>query len=387
MKCAPVAQVLLCSDRASRKCSLGASTRLINAAFILPLWGKMEAVQKDCWYFVVLIFLPFLKVAVQQRVPATVRLEEGMVLHCLCPWDGSLSMVSWTKTSEKNPVAVFHPDFGVSFSLRFKGRVEFLKSGPMDGSISIRNVTHQDIGHYECSVQTFPRGPWTRHIQVEDLDEPPEEDPTEPAPTQEAVSNEELLVEQNSNLTIRCNYQQNGTVNQVILERMLHGQSWTIVGVCKKVEQGLVAEDYSDRGRVSCEDSLDMSLHLTDVTQEDNGFYRCTFNTDVGQQNITMQLTIVASGWFSLSLYMMYIYIGVGAAGLCLFIAIIIVVMRHRKRNKRTEYRVKLHPSQRQGLTMVSNHLTEEKSSHSAPYHHLRPFLTPTGSVSGMAAF
>lgn len=61
MKCAPVAQVLLCSDRASRKCSLGASTRLINAAFILPLWGKMEAVQKDCWYFVVLIFLPFLK--------------------------------------------------------------------------------------------------------------------------------------------------------------------------------------------------------------------------------------------------------------------------------------------------------------------------------------
>lgn len=108
-------------------------------------------------------------VAVQQRITATVRLEEGMVLHCLCPWDGNLSMVSWTKRSEKQPVAVFHPDFGVVLSRRFDGRVEFLKSGPMDGSISIRNVTHQDIGHYECSVQTFPRGPWTRHIQVEDL--------------------------------------------------------------------------------------------------------------------------------------------------------------------------------------------------------------------------
>lgn len=127
-------------------------------------------------------------------------------------------------------------------------------------------------------------------------DEPPEEDPTEPTPTQEAVSNEKLLVEQNSNLTIRCNYQHNGTVNQVILERVLHGQSWTIVGVCKKVEEGLVAEDYSDRGRVSCEDSLDMSLHLTDVTQEDNGFYRCTFNTDAGPQTTTVQLTTVASG-------------------------------------------------------------------------------------------
>lgn len=66
-------------------------------------------------------------------------------------------------------MAVFHPDFGVVLSHRFDGRVEFLKNGPMDGSISIKNVTHQDIGLYECSVQTFPRGPWTRHIQVEDL--------------------------------------------------------------------------------------------------------------------------------------------------------------------------------------------------------------------------
>lgn len=34
---------------------------LINAAFILPRWGKMEAGQKDHWYLVVLIFLLFLK--------------------------------------------------------------------------------------------------------------------------------------------------------------------------------------------------------------------------------------------------------------------------------------------------------------------------------------
>lgn len=34
---------------------------LINAAFILPRWGKMEAGQKDRWYFVVLLFLLFLE--------------------------------------------------------------------------------------------------------------------------------------------------------------------------------------------------------------------------------------------------------------------------------------------------------------------------------------
>ncbi len=40
-----------------------------------------------------------------------------------------------------------------------------------------------------------------------------------------------------------------------------------------------------------------------------------------------------------------------------------------------------------QSLTMVSNHLTEKKSSHSALYHHLRLLLSPKGSPSRMAAF
>uniref|UniRef100_A0A3Q0QQ43 CD226 molecule n=1 Tax=Amphilophus citrinellus TaxID=61819 RepID=A0A3Q0QQ43_AMPCI len=238
-------------------------------------------------------------VAVQQRVIATVRLEEGMVLDCLCPWDGNLSMVSWTKLSEKNPVAVFHPEFGVALSHRFQGRVDFLRTTPMDGSISIRNVTHQDIGLYYCSVQTFPQGPWTKHIQLSSI-----------------ILTSPVIAEQNSNLTIECNHQHNGTVNQVVLEKMLHGQPWRIIGVCKKTEGGLVGEDYSDRGRISCADSLDMSLQLTQVTQEDDGFYRCTFNTDAGQQTTTVQLTTVAPGT--------------------------------SQRNKRKEYRVKLHPSQGQ---------------------------------------
>ncbi|XP_028288929.1 CD226 antigen isoform X3 [Parambassis ranga] len=309
----------------------------------------MEAVQKDYWYFMALIFLCLLKVTVQVKEPVIVRLEEGMVLGCLCPWEGNLSMVSWTKVPDKYPVAVFHPEYGVAFSHHYRERVEFLRTTPMDGSISMRNVTHQDIGLYHCSVQTFPQGPWTQNVQVEDLDEPPEEDNlTEPPPTDQTAADAELVAEQSNNLTIKCNHQHNGTVHQVILERMLHGQPWGIIGVCKKVEGGLVSEDYSDRGTVSCEDSLDVSLHLSDVMQEDSGFYRCTFSTDAGQQTNTVQLTVAAPGGISLSLYMMYIYIGAGAAGLVLLITIIILAVRHRKNNIREEYRVKLHPSQRQ---------------------------------------
>ncbi|TDG97181.1 hypothetical protein EPR50_G00223810 [Perca flavescens] len=309
----------------------------------------MEAVQKDHWYFVVLIFLPFLKVAVQQMEAATVRLEEGMVLNCLCPWDGNLSMVSWTKVPDKDPVAIFHPEYGVVFSHRYRERIEFLRTTPMDGSISMRNVTHQDIGVYHCSVQTFPQGPWTRNIQVEDLDEPPEEDNSTGSPTQEVIKTDtELLAEPDNNLTISCNHEHNGTVYKVILEKMPHGQPWGIIGVCKKVEGGLLSEDYSDRGRVSCADSLDVSLHLMGVVQEDGGFYRCTFSTDAGVRTTTVLLTVPPPGGFSLSVYIMYIYIGAGAAGLILLIAIIILAVKHRKKNRREEYRVKLHPSQRQ---------------------------------------
>uniref|UniRef100_A0A3P8U3R1 CD226 molecule n=1 Tax=Amphiprion percula TaxID=161767 RepID=A0A3P8U3R1_AMPPE len=212
----------------------------------------------------------------------TVRLEEGMVLDCLCPWDGNLSMVSWTKVPDKDPVAVFHPEYGVAFSHQYRERIEFLRTTPMDGSISMRNVTHQDIGLYHCSVQTFPQGPWTRNIQVEDLEV--------------TVADTELVAEQNNNLTIRCNHQHSGTVYQVILEKMLHGEPWHIIGVCKKVEGGLVGEDYSDRGQVNCADNLDVSLHMTDVVQEDSGFYRCTFNTDAGVKTTSVQLTVTTPG-------------------------------------------------------------------------------------------
>ncbi|XP_035513532.1 CD226 antigen isoform X3 [Morone saxatilis] len=295
----------------------------------------MEAVQKDHWYFVVLIFLPFLKVAVQQKEVVTVRLEEGMVLECLCPWYGNLSMVSWTKIPDKDPVAVFHPEYGVAFSYHYRERIEFLRTTPMDGSISMRNVTHRDIGLYHCSVQTFPQGPWTRNIQVEDLDEPPGEDNGIEPPTPEVIeADTELLAERDTNLTITCNHEHNGTIYQVILEKMPHAEPWGIIGVCKKVEGGLVGEDYSDSGRVSCTDSLDVSLHLTGVVPEDGGFYRCTFSTDAGVKTTTVLLTVPPPGGFSLSMYMMYIYIGAGAAGLILLIAIIILAVRHSLRQR-----------------------------------------------------
>lgn len=128
-------------------------------------------------------------------------------------------------------------------------------------------------------------------------DEPPEEDNGTEPPTPEPITPDtEVVAEEDNNLTISCNHEHNGTVYQVILEKMPHGHPWGIIGVCKKVEGGLLAEDYSDRGRVSCTDSLDVSLHLTGVVQQDGGFYRCTFSTDAGVQTTTVLLTVPPPG-------------------------------------------------------------------------------------------
>lgn len=137
-------------------------------------------------------------------------------------------------------------------------------------------------------------------------DEPPEESQEEhevgvDSPTPEViVADVELVAVQNNNITITCNHTHNGTVYQSMLERMPYHQLWSIIGVCKQVEGDLVSEDYSDRGQVICEDSLDVQLHLTGVVQDDGGLYRCTFNTDLGMQTSTVLLTVVTQGTHTL---------------------------------------------------------------------------------------
>ncbi|KAM6977650.1 CD226 antigen [Aplochiton taeniatus] len=263
----------------------------------------MEAVQKDHWYFLVLLsLLPSLKVAVLQRdVSTTVRLEEGMVLKCLCPWDGNLSMVSWTKIPETSPVAVFHPDFGVAFSYHYRERIEFLRTTPMDGSISIRNITHRDEGVYRCSVQTFPQGSWSMDILVQDSAEP-DFLPTTEVPPEVMEADTELVAEKSDNLTLHCHHEHNGTVYQVSMEKLAHGRAGSgggraiILGTCRVVDGGLVAEEHTQRGRVNCSDTLDVSLQLVDVVEEDSGLYRCRFSTDAGVQTTTVLLTVPSPG-------------------------------------------------------------------------------------------
>lgn len=128
-------------------------------------------------------------------------------------------------------------------------------------------------------------------------DEPPEEDNSTEPPTPGVIkADKELVAEEDKNLTISCSYRHSGVVARVVLEKKPHGQPWGPVGACENEEGGLVDEDYSDRGTVSCTHSLDLSLHLTHVAQEDGGFYRCTFSTHEGVRTTTVLVTVPHSG-------------------------------------------------------------------------------------------
>ncbi|XP_051538477.1 CD226 antigen-like isoform X1 [Myxocyprinus asiaticus] len=301
----------------------------------------MVTVQKDYWYSLVLMMsLYFLKGSVQMKAPeSSVILQEGMVLHCLCPWNGHLTMVSWTKKSLSQPVAVYHPQYGSNFAPSYDGRVEFLKTTPMDGSISIMNVTEGDIGHYHCSLQTYPQGSWTKDILVEKK---------AITTTITIKPDTELMATENDNMTIRCDHIHNGEVYQVSIEKLgAEEGSSNIIATCQMLDSGVELSEFTSRGTLNCSEAMEVSLHLTNITEEDGGLYRCNFSTDSGVQTTTVLLTTLSFQEFRSLRYMLYVYIGGGVVGGALLMILLLTWVNRRKR-KREEYKIKLQPGKRQ---------------------------------------
>lgn len=107
----------------------------------------------------------------------------------------------------------------------------------------------------------------------------------------------ELVAEQHGNTTVVCNRERDNIVHEVTLERMPHGdRPESIIGVCRKSDGGPVAQNYSDRGRLTCTDTLNVNLHLTCVQQQDAGLYRCTWSSDGAPQTTTVLLRVQPTG-------------------------------------------------------------------------------------------
>ncbi|KAG7317693.1 hypothetical protein KOW79_018728 [Hemibagrus wyckioides] len=298
----------------------------------------MEAVQKENWYFMaLLISLAFIKVSeALQSQRSIVKLQDGMLLDCTCPWSGNLIMVSWTKDVHAAPLAIYHPDYGINFSAAYDGRVEFVRASEMDGSIRIRNVTKKDEGVYHCSVQTFPHGSWSKDTLVQKQDTTPV--------FHHSPNTEYLTVSESEDVTIRCS--QNDTMYNVSMEKMevTDGGS-SLLAVCKQGYDGVELSKFLHRGVVNCSDAMGMELRLNNVNEHDGGNYRCNFSTDGEVSSRIIQLMVVSNpkglGW--------YIYTAAGVAGALVLMSVALLFScRSRRKVRRLEYRPQLHTTKRE---------------------------------------
>ncbi|KAJ8289841.1 hypothetical protein GJAV_G00005940 [Gymnothorax javanicus] len=67
--------------------------------------------------------------------------------------------VEWRKEPSASAFAVFHPEFGKTYTASsLEGRVHFTSSHVNDASISISNVNETDEGVYTCAYTTYPGG-------------------------------------------------------------------------------------------------------------------------------------------------------------------------------------------------------------------------------------
>ncbi|XP_063062762.1 CD226 antigen isoform X2 [Engraulis encrasicolus] len=297
----------------------------------------MEAVQKDNWYSLALLtFLIFLKASLQDR-GETVTLADGMVLDCMCPWNGNLSMVSWTKVPDKTALAIFHPSYGTTFGDGYDERLMFLRKSTMDGSISFGNVTEQDAGLYRCSMQTFPLGTWTRDVRVIKESHSPYV---------------ELDFSEGENLTIVCPHH-----NYSVMHALIKKDENETVGRCTMQAGALVAEDLHEGIQMNCADPiLGVTFDLNNVAESDQGLYQCLLTTEDGVEITNYLLTVRHEVWsvweWAKEIHEQYwIYIYAGAAGVALLLIVLIVVLvivcRRRRRRRREALRVRTHPGKR----------------------------------------
>nr|XP_061797586.1 nectin-3-like protein [Nerophis lumbriciformis] len=111
-------------------------------------------------------------------VPETLDAVQGKKITLNC-WIGSvpdlkLIQSSWERQlpSGKEILAVYHSEYGTSIPTELANRVTFVSATTGDVSITLDNVTLDDIGVYTCKASTFPLGNSQASTQVNVLVEP-----------------------------------------------------------------------------------------------------------------------------------------------------------------------------------------------------------------------
>ncbi|CAL8374238.1 unnamed protein product [Gadus morhua 'NCC'] len=112
------------------------------------------------------------QVIVPEKVNAV--LGKNITLGCKIEVGSNLTQSSWERHLRSGPItiAVYNPEFGISISKEYAGRVSFLSASVHDATIILEGVGFADIGSYTCKVSTFPLGNTQASTTVNVLVEP-----------------------------------------------------------------------------------------------------------------------------------------------------------------------------------------------------------------------
>ncbi|XP_074841960.1 CD226 antigen [Carettochelys insculpta] len=250
-----------------------------------------------------------------------------MTLECICPKTANITQMSWVKNiiTGKEPIAVFHPMYGVHIEEKYKDRVRFIKVSSKDKSLNFLKTTEADVGFYSCSI-TFPDGIWEKVIQVIQSDsfKVPHVPPTN-----------HMITEPGENVTLRCPYIVRGLAQQLTWHRIKGDQMDTVV-LCNFSEGKIYGSDYQEHAKIDCPTQGSSTLVLHNVTAFDSGIYRCHYIVTNGGNNTLLMSLIVASGTLDHDWHDLLIAGGAAAALLLLVtILIISITLVYRRKKKR----------------------------------------------------
>ncbi|XP_029963478.1 nectin-3-like protein isoform X2 [Salarias fasciatus] len=114
------------------------------------------------------------QVVVPDKVNAV--LGKNITLSCRIEVGSNLSLTqsSWERRLPSGTItlAVFHPEFGTSYSQDYGKRIAFVSPSIRDATITLEKVGFADVGSYTCKVATFPLGNTQASTYVNVLVEP-----------------------------------------------------------------------------------------------------------------------------------------------------------------------------------------------------------------------
>ncbi|KAJ6664397.1 hypothetical protein lerEdw1_007054 [Lerista edwardsae] len=276
-------------------------------------------------------------------VDSTVKLANNMILKCVCPKNGTISLISWSKMgNEKDNVAVFELPHNLYIGSKYQNRVHIVKQNPNNKTLIFTNATEADIGYYHCSFTLFPHGIWEKIIHVVQSGD------FEPR----VLPAFHVAIKIGRGANFICQGDPEVAVNQVIWEKV-QVDCVDLVVQCGESGTPICGAEYEERVKIDCANLANSTMTLGNVIASDSGMYRCRFIGANGESTTGWTKLIINGTGGPLHYDPSVFFIAGGAVAttvlLIIILAIVVTVHHHRKRKRKRVMMAKpFHVAQKQ---------------------------------------